>query len=250
MQSSSKCCGVTGPGDWNSSSWTAAQDEDYNPVIDYLLPPSCCHPSEATFGPPHNVCKISLTDEHVHRHGCKDTILLWLKTSAELLSVLGFCISTFTKMCFLFLLRYEIREMIDKIRVIKGQNANGGNGSVSGSMGHVLPFQDLEIYLPRPSMQTEPLLGGGPGSSVGGALLPPGSSSTTTGQQASGSGTAGGRSTVISSGGGGASERGFHCRIGALAFPGHALSGSRTLMSSVSSSNLAAGDRSKKSSLV
>jgi hypothetical protein len=52
---------------------------------------------------------------------------------------------TFLKMCFAFILRYEIKEMIQKIRVLKGNTA----------ATPATPLHELEAYLPRPSVQQE-----------------------------------------------------------------------------------------------
>lgn len=112
----------------------------------HLVPISCCHPEESTFGIAHTTCLTKLDNEHIWKTGCYDHLYKWLQSSVDLLSVLGFCVITFIKMCFLCLLRYEIKEMIDKIKVIKGQT-NEPNAT--------LPFQDLEAYLPRPSVQQD-----------------------------------------------------------------------------------------------
>lgn len=54
-----------------------------------------------------------------HTLGCEVQLMHWLKKTADLLFVLGFCVIAFTKLCFLGILRYEIREMIQKIRLLK-----------------------------------------------------------------------------------------------------------------------------------
>ncbi|XP_075680601.1 uncharacterized protein LOC113791597 [Dermatophagoides pteronyssinus] len=138
------CCGVDGPTDYNVSTWALR----YLPLPEsqhLVLPLSCCHPEEPTFGPPHNEC-ITKMNEHVFSNGCYEHIYLWLQNSTDLLLVLGFCVITFVKLCFLFLLRSEIKEMIEKIKVIKGETS---------SDIPMLPFQDIEAYLPRPSMQQQ-----------------------------------------------------------------------------------------------
>lgn len=144
IQANWNCCGVDGPTDYNVSTWAS----HFLPLPEsqhLVLPLSCCHPEEPTFGPPHNEC-ITKMNEHVFSNGCYDHIYLWLQNSTDLLLVLGFCVITFVKLCFLFLLRSEIKEMIEKIKVIKGE---------SGSDTPMLPFQDIEAYLPRPSMQQQ-----------------------------------------------------------------------------------------------
>lgn len=162
LQGSMKCCGVDGPIDYNHSSWAKSYTNQLEPTF-VRVPLSCCPPEESTFGLAHNSCDIRANDEHLYHKGCYEALYLWFQSSVDLLSVTGFCVNTFVKMCFLCLLRYEIREMIDKIKVIKGENgksssAAGGGGSISGA-GHMLPFQDLEAYLPRPSMQQDTIYG-------------------------------------------------------------------------------------------
>lgn len=174
LQGSVKCCGVDGPIDYNHSSWARSYTHQLEPAF-VRVPLSCCPPEEAAFGLAHNSCDIRANDEHLYHQGCYEAVHLWFQSSVDLLSVTGFCVNTFVKMCFLCLLRYEIREMIDKIRVIKGENGKssglgggggggggGGHGRGSGGAGgHMLPFQDLEAYLPRPSMQQDTIYGSG-----------------------------------------------------------------------------------------
>lgn len=161
FQRRTKCCGVDGPADYNSSSWAREQFPPPESNI-FVIPISCCPVEEADFGKPNRTdCRYehntTIGAEHVFRTGCYDHLYNWLQSSVDLLSVLGFCVITFIKMCFLCLLRYEIKEMIEKIKVIKGQNS---------SESHMLPFQDLEAYLPRPSMQQESLISGAPGGNL------------------------------------------------------------------------------------
>jgi hypothetical protein len=59
-------------------------------------------------------------DSHVYTAGCEDLLLFWLRQSADVLFVLGYCVIAFLKLCFLGILRYEIREMIQKIKVLHG----------------------------------------------------------------------------------------------------------------------------------
>lgn len=59
-------------------------------------------------------------DSHVYTAGCEGLLLFWLRQSADVLFVLGYCVIAFLKLCFLGILRYEIREMIQKIKVLQG----------------------------------------------------------------------------------------------------------------------------------
>jgi len=90
------------------------------------------------------VCTDSFSHEMIYLLGCYGSILMWLQRTVDVLSVLGFCVITFLKMCFAFILRYELKEMIQKIRVLKG------NASSTAT-----PLHELEAYLPRPSVQQE-----------------------------------------------------------------------------------------------
>lgn len=76
----------------------------------------------------------------IYTRGCQPFIKAWLDSSANVLFVMGFCVLTVLKFCSLILLRLEIREMIHKIRVLKGM-ATEYNA-----------LHDLEAYLPRPSV--------------------------------------------------------------------------------------------------
>lgn len=90
-------------------------------------------------------CIEGYSPDQIHARGCYDPVLQWLQRSADLLSVLGFCVIAFLKLCFVCILKYEIKEMIQKIQVLKG-NANEMGSS---------PLHELEAYLPRPSIQQD-----------------------------------------------------------------------------------------------
>ncbi|XP_015585780.1 uncharacterized protein LOC107263279 [Cephus cinctus] len=92
LQREFSCCGVTGPRDFGSR-W----------------PQTCC--------PPASNASESCLQPYVR--GCEETLIRWLRRTADLLFVLGFCVITFAKLCFLGILRYEIREMIQKIRLLR-----------------------------------------------------------------------------------------------------------------------------------
>ncbi|XP_012264920.2 uncharacterized protein LOC105691180 [Athalia rosae] len=92
LQREFACCGVTGPRDFGSR-W----------------PQSCCL----------TMANISDTCQQPYARGCDESLIRWLRRTADLLFVLGFCVIAFTKLCFLGILRYEIREMIQKIRLLR-----------------------------------------------------------------------------------------------------------------------------------
>lgn len=94
LQREFTCCGVTGPNNFDS------------------LPPTCCE----RFSPSVNGSESCLKP---YTRGCDETLWRWLKKTGDLLFVLGFCVIAFTKFCFLGILRYEIREMIQKIRMLR-----------------------------------------------------------------------------------------------------------------------------------
>lgn len=53
--------------------------------------------------------------------GCEVKLKKWLRDSAHVLGVLGYCVIAFLKLCFLGILRYEIKEMIQKIKMLQGE---------------------------------------------------------------------------------------------------------------------------------
>ncbi|KAK7874440.1 hypothetical protein R5R35_001535 [Gryllus longicercus] len=76
-----------------------------------------------------------------HAEGCAGALQRWLRQSSDVLLVLGYCVLTFLKLCFAGILRCELREMIVKIRLLRGDArpampllfasgpaAGGGNG--------------------------------------------------------------------------------------------------------------------------
>lgn len=115
----------------------------------HLVPRSCCQIDFDSFLPEEHLpirdrCVESYDPELIYVFGCYDTVLEWLSQCASILLVLGFCVISFIKLCFLCILRYEIKEMIQKIKVLKGMEDTSN-----------LPVHDLEAYLPRPSVQQD-----------------------------------------------------------------------------------------------
>ncbi|CAK9832274.1 CD63 antigen [Anthophora retusa] len=92
LQKEFTCCGVTGPRDFGAR-W----------------PQTCCGPTG----------NVSDTCQQPYARGCEESLMRWLRKTADLLFVLGFCVIAFAKLCFLGILRYEIREMIQKIRLLR-----------------------------------------------------------------------------------------------------------------------------------
>ena len=109
LQRDFSCCGMSGHEDFESVS----------PLV--RLPVTCC--------PVNGLIMINSNDTEnsqtvvqclqPHPRGCEDSLVDWLRKTADLLFVLGFCVIAFAKLCFLGILRYEIREMIQKIRLLQ-----------------------------------------------------------------------------------------------------------------------------------
>lgn len=95
-------------------------------------------------------------DTSIYNNGCYDHIIKWIQSSVDILTILGFCVLTFLKLCFAFILHHEIAEMIQKIQILKAgtEGATGNTGSshqISGSSA----IHNLEDYLPRSSIQVD-----------------------------------------------------------------------------------------------
>ena len=67
---------------------------------------------------------------HSHR-GCGIALAEWFNDSADTLLVIGFCVIGFLKFTFLTILHYEIREMIQKIKMLENET-NQMNGDLAG----------------------------------------------------------------------------------------------------------------------
>ena len=62
----------------------------------------------------------SVSDQSdVHEAGCGEFVLNWLQRTGDTLFVLGYCVLAFLKLCFLGILRYELREMVQKIKILQ-----------------------------------------------------------------------------------------------------------------------------------
>ncbi|KAJ9588701.1 hypothetical protein L9F63_017993, partial [Diploptera punctata] len=97
LQRDYKCCGVEGVQDFDEEADTNRVPTDTTTTT-HRLPPSS------------DTCAV-----------CEGRLLFWLRQSADVLFVLGYCVIAFLKLCFLGILRYEIREMIQKIKVLQGE---------------------------------------------------------------------------------------------------------------------------------
>lgn len=68
--------------------------------------------------------------------GCKENLVLWLRSTADILFVIGYCVISFLKITFLGILRYELKEMIQKIKLLQAEIATAvlqGDCGINGS---------------------------------------------------------------------------------------------------------------------
>ena len=61
------------------------------------------------------------SDWHYHT-GCVVPLADWVKSGGDALFVIGLCVVAFVKFTFLSILRYEIKEMITKIRLMQNES--------------------------------------------------------------------------------------------------------------------------------
>lgn len=55
----------------------------------------------------------------INEAGCSEFVLNWLHRTGDILFVLGYCVLAFVKLCFVAILRYELREMVQKIKILQ-----------------------------------------------------------------------------------------------------------------------------------
>ncbi|KZC07429.1 CD63 antigen [Dufourea novaeangliae] len=120
LQKEFTCCGVTGPRDFGAR-W----------------PQTCCGSST----------NVSDTCQQPYARGCEDQLFRWLRKTADLLFVLGFCVIAFVKLCFLGILWYEIREMIQKIGLLRKSDDNGSIARRSTLPNVVTPSGNASFLL-------------------------------------------------------------------------------------------------------
>lgn len=130
LQEEESCCGVIGP-------------VEYNTTIRWEMPPSCCAE------PPPTNSSTKCAKPHVS--GCDERLLAYLRTTASVLAIIGYCVLAFLKLCFLGILRYEIREMIQKIRILRTElEVTNANGTVPGAIRAESAESERESLLVRP----------------------------------------------------------------------------------------------------
>ncbi|XP_064113239.1 uncharacterized protein LOC135219936 [Macrobrachium nipponense] len=82
-----------------------------------------------------------------YEHGCHPYLEKWLLNSTETLMILGFCVIAFIKLCFVGILRFEIQEMIQKIKVLQGETSCTPNPELAAALGLVSPDKAAECGL-------------------------------------------------------------------------------------------------------
>lgn len=152
LQQQLHCCGVHGPRDYNTTRWAFATPPSNNSAGFAMAVPNSCslytdgHSSlvivperqtdhygvtlngslsNVTRAPysttsPSLIFQSSQNSVDIARQGCARLIQDWMQHCADVLFVLGYCVIAFLKLCFLGILRYEIKEMIQKIKILQG----------------------------------------------------------------------------------------------------------------------------------
>lgn len=134
LQEEFACCGVHGPEDFDGTPWTDARNES---LLSVVVPNSCCVTVTSDLARNSSsvtkvTCDVPLKQKQQQqpsRTGCVGVVLDWMQHCADVLFVLGFCVIAFLKLCFIGILRYEIREMIQKIHMLQGNGNGGGEGA-------------------------------------------------------------------------------------------------------------------------
>ncbi|XP_052890031.1 uncharacterized protein LOC128298322 [Anopheles moucheti] len=88
--------------------------------------------------------KTIVTCRAVYPQGCADRIVSWLRHTADILFVLGYCVIAFLKLCFLGILRYEIKEMIQKIKLLQTEMAGAILNGVDCDQQQIQQFTLLQ----------------------------------------------------------------------------------------------------------
>lgn len=87
----------------------------------------------------------------IHQQGCFDELSTWLRNTADILFVLGYCVIAFLKITFLGILRYEIKEMIQKIKLLQqemnGEWQEGGDGEQHQNYQSVMIFEFSCVFI-------------------------------------------------------------------------------------------------------
>ena len=87
----------------------------------------------------------------INENGCSEFVLSWLHRTAHNLFVLGYCVLAFVKLCFLAILRYELKEMVQKIKILQGENP-----SQMHEMTGILAMGSQPVTSPAPAPKPAP----------------------------------------------------------------------------------------------
>ncbi|KAF2345843.1 Tetraspanin/Peripherin [Trinorchestia longiramus] len=172
LQTAEQCCGIKSPEDYSHTKWGRRMG---------TVPSSCCvwkgatgvQSDQAARHIPHNQYVVARSnrpsryknltcqrnDHRPYEKGCERPLKDWMHSSAEFLMILGFCVITFIKFCFVGILRFEIQEMIEKIKFLQGDPANAPDPELAAALG---------LVLPGPQGETDILGNGGGGGGGGG----------------------------------------------------------------------------------
>lgn len=150
LQNEGRCCGVFGPQDFtsttNRSYPTSCCSADIGDQISISRRPMASavvfRNDDTAASALTNQAKINFTEltdltwnhlindnkeetktvtvcRAIYQQGCVDKVIAWLRNTADILFVMGYCVIAFLKLSFLGILRYEIREMIQKIKLLQ-----------------------------------------------------------------------------------------------------------------------------------
>nr|XP_053629947.1 CD82 antigen-like [Cherax quadricarinatus] len=199
LQRSAKCCGVAGPRDYNTTWWDTRQTHGYIKLpasccikndSEGAMPSSRqLNYPQADQVPRHVVTyqrgkpNVDNSKHHVrpenqagrayernltcgggddyHGKGCAAHLEKWCLIQQKTLMILGFCVIAFIKLCFVGILRFEIQEMIQKIKVLQGDNPCVPNPEIAAALGLMSPEKPAECGGLLSS-------GGGDGNGTGG----------------------------------------------------------------------------------
>lgn len=154
LQTEGRCCGVFGPQDFtsttNRSYPPSCCSSDIGDQLSISRRPMASavvfRNDETTASALTNQAKINFTEltdltwnhlindnkeeikttavcRAIYQQGCLDKVVAWVRNTADILFVLGYCVIAFLKLTFLGILRYEIKEMIQKIKLLQTEMA-------------------------------------------------------------------------------------------------------------------------------
>ncbi|XP_031637375.1 uncharacterized protein LOC116349882 isoform X2 [Contarinia nasturtii] len=166
LQSEGRCCGVFGPQDYTAnrslpSSCCYVLPPDISDQISISKRPmasAVVFRDDSTANALASQAKANLTEltditwnhlvndnkdeikkavcRAIYQQGCFDKLVAWLRNTADILFVLGYCVIAFLKLSFLGILRYEIKEMIQKIKLLQQEMASEAMSGDGESMHH------------------------------------------------------------------------------------------------------------------